>query len=192
MSESETIYVPSSCLGMIIGKGGSMIKDLSQQTGCRINIQKDKIDGDKTGVSLEVGASSRDQAKSRITEITERRRENNGGDRGYGNNDHSYGNNDRGFGNKIGEASSRGWFSSRLLSVSASAVHDLDDGMSPSWWVRFDVVWTEGIIAASDKNGTFYVWNLSDGFLNKSFVNTIFMSSQNSYLLNIWCNISLK
>ena len=34
--ESEIIHVQSSCLGMITGKGGSMIKELSQDMGCRI------------------------------------------------------------------------------------------------------------------------------------------------------------
>ena len=62
---------------------------------------------------------------------------------------------------EIGEAVSRVWFSSRLLSVSASAVRELDDGMSPSWLVGFDVAWTEGIIAAGDQNGTVYVCNFN-------------------------------
>ena len=83
-------------------------------------------------------------------------------------------------GEKIGEAISRAWFSSRLLSVSASAVHAMYEGMSPSWWVGFDVAWTEGIIATGDQNGTIYICNLSDGLLNKSFVNATFLSNQNN------------
>ncbi|KAK7885366.1 hypothetical protein LTR67_010544 [Exophiala xenobiotica] len=35
---SETIYVPGEAVGMIIGKGGESIRDMQNQTGCKINV----------------------------------------------------------------------------------------------------------------------------------------------------------
>lgn len=37
---TETIRVPSDSVGMIIGKGGETIKQLQQETGCKINVQQ--------------------------------------------------------------------------------------------------------------------------------------------------------
>ena len=35
---SDSIYVPSEAVGMIIGKGGETIKDMQSTTGCKINV----------------------------------------------------------------------------------------------------------------------------------------------------------
>ncbi|KAL6244929.1 hypothetical protein RBB50_008457 [Rhinocladiella similis] len=35
---SETVYVPGEAVGMIIGKGGESIRDMQNQTGCKINV----------------------------------------------------------------------------------------------------------------------------------------------------------
>jgi far upstream element-binding protein len=37
---TETIHVPSEAVGMIIGKGGETIKQMQQDTGCKINVQQ--------------------------------------------------------------------------------------------------------------------------------------------------------
>jgi far upstream element-binding protein len=39
---SEDIHVPSEAVGMIIGKGGETIKDMQNQTGCKINVTQPK------------------------------------------------------------------------------------------------------------------------------------------------------
>jgi far upstream element-binding protein len=35
---SDSIFVPSEAVGMIIGKGGETIKDIQSTTGCKINV----------------------------------------------------------------------------------------------------------------------------------------------------------
>jgi far upstream element-binding protein len=37
---NDSIYVPSEAVGMIIGKGGETIKDMQNQTGCKINVSQ--------------------------------------------------------------------------------------------------------------------------------------------------------
>ena len=37
---NDKIYVPSDTVGMIIGKGGETIRDIQQQTGCKINVMQ--------------------------------------------------------------------------------------------------------------------------------------------------------
>ncbi|KAG9249030.1 hypothetical protein BJ878DRAFT_199912 [Calycina marina] len=37
---SESIYVPTAAVGMIIGKGGETIKDMQSTTGCKINVSQ--------------------------------------------------------------------------------------------------------------------------------------------------------
>ena len=37
---NETIHVPSEAVGMIIGKGGETIKEMQNQTGCKINVSQ--------------------------------------------------------------------------------------------------------------------------------------------------------
>lgn len=37
---NESIFVPSEAVGMIIGKGGESIKDMQNQTGCKINVNQ--------------------------------------------------------------------------------------------------------------------------------------------------------
>lgn len=65
----ETISIDSSFVGRIIGKGGSRIRELQDQTGCRINVSRDG-NGQTTDVEL-VGSSSQIRnAKDAIDDIT--------------------------------------------------------------------------------------------------------------------------
>jgi len=38
---SKTIQIPSDCVGFVIGKGGETIKRISQETGCRLQVEDD-------------------------------------------------------------------------------------------------------------------------------------------------------
>jgi len=46
--ESETIYVESSEVGRIIGRGGSRIREMEEGSQCRIKVSRD---GDSRGLS---------------------------------------------------------------------------------------------------------------------------------------------
>jgi len=39
---SKTIQIPSDCVGFVIGKGGETIKRISQETGCRLQVEDDE------------------------------------------------------------------------------------------------------------------------------------------------------
>lgn len=39
--QSETVAVPVNCIGLIIGKGGDMVKQIAERTNTRIQVQKD-------------------------------------------------------------------------------------------------------------------------------------------------------
>ncbi|KAI9804614.1 MAG: hypothetical protein M1833_006688 [Piccolia ochrophora] len=66
---NDTIRVPSEAVGMIIGKGGETIKDMQNNTGCKINVSQQSGPGE---VDREIGlVGSRDsieQAKQAIEE----------------------------------------------------------------------------------------------------------------------------
>jgi len=38
---SKTLQIPSECVGFVIGKGGETIKRISQETGCRLQVEDD-------------------------------------------------------------------------------------------------------------------------------------------------------
>lgn len=64
--ESETIYVESTEVGRIIGKGGSRIREMEEGSQCRIKVSRD---GDSRGMSSVELTGSKDQisdAKRRI------------------------------------------------------------------------------------------------------------------------------
>jgi len=45
--------VPNSYIGRIIGRGGSRIRELQEESGARINIMKDEATSDQTPVELQ-------------------------------------------------------------------------------------------------------------------------------------------
>jgi len=64
--ESETIYVESTEVGRIIGRGGSRIREMEEDSGCRIKVSRD---GDSRGMSSVELSGSKGQisdAKQRI------------------------------------------------------------------------------------------------------------------------------
>jgi len=67
-SDAETIYVESSEVGRIIGRGGSRIREMEDGSGCRIKVSRD---GDSRGLSSVELSGSRGQisdAKKMIQE----------------------------------------------------------------------------------------------------------------------------
>merc|ERR1711988_815910 len=106
--------VPRNQVGRIIGRGGSRIRQLQDDSGCRINIRKDEM-GDETTVELSGSEDSQYHAKQMIEEICSEQQSYGGGgdrrggggrggyggsnrDRGYGGRDGGYGGRDRGYG----------------------------------------------------------------------------------------------
>lgn len=39
---TKTVYVPNSCVGIVIGKGGDTIRDLQQRSGAHVKVTPDK------------------------------------------------------------------------------------------------------------------------------------------------------
>ncbi|KAH8885035.1 hypothetical protein GQ53DRAFT_375949 [Thozetella sp. PMI_491] len=82
---NDSIYVPSEAVGMIIGKGGETIREMQNQTGCKINVSQSSGPGE---VEREIGlVGSRDaieRAKQAIDEKVEAVRQKNGGGGGGG------------------------------------------------------------------------------------------------------------
>jgi len=66
--ETITMEVPGNQVGRIIGKGGSRIRELSDQSGCRINIDKNSR-GDQTTVELTGDPEAQARAKQMIEEV---------------------------------------------------------------------------------------------------------------------------
>jgi len=50
---SKTIQIPSDCVGFVIGKGGETIKRISQETGCRLQVE-DEEEAKRLGHALPV------------------------------------------------------------------------------------------------------------------------------------------
>ncbi|KAJ8977634.1 hypothetical protein NQ317_003611 [Molorchus minor] len=67
--EAEIINVPSKYVGRIIGRGGSKISELQQESGARIQVTRD-TDGETTVVKLFGDVNSVAKAKSLIDELT--------------------------------------------------------------------------------------------------------------------------
>lgn len=61
------MFVPSSSVARVIGKGGSKIREFQEQSGCRIKIRKDRDDGANTVVEL-IGAQSAQQHAKQLIE----------------------------------------------------------------------------------------------------------------------------
>ncbi|XP_059178963.1 far upstream element-binding protein 1-like [Physella acuta] len=80
--ESETIYVESSEVGRIIGRGGSRIRDMEADSGCRIKVSRDGDSSGRSSVELSGSKNAISEAKRLIqdagVEIV------NGNDRGRG------------------------------------------------------------------------------------------------------------
>jgi len=107
--ETITMEVPGNQVGRIIGKGGSRIRELQDQSGCRINIDKNSR-GDQTTVELTGDPDAQQRAKQMIEEVCNESsygggRGGGGGgygggrDGGYGGRDGGYGGGrDRGYG----------------------------------------------------------------------------------------------
>ncbi|KAL8597743.1 hypothetical protein ACOMHN_001702 [Nucella lapillus] len=66
----EVMTIDSSFVGRIIGKGGSRIRELQDETGCRINVSRDGGNYGQTEVELVGGRQAIQHAKERIEEIT--------------------------------------------------------------------------------------------------------------------------
>ncbi|XP_076462155.1 far upstream element-binding protein 1-like isoform X2 [Babylonia areolata] len=67
----DIIQVDTSFVGRIIGKGGSRIRELQDETGCRINVSRDGGNYGQTEVELVGSRSSIQHAKQRIDDITQ-------------------------------------------------------------------------------------------------------------------------
>ncbi|KAK1772852.1 hypothetical protein QBC33DRAFT_31687 [Phialemonium atrogriseum] len=82
---NDAIYVPSEAVGMIIGKGGETIREIQNNTGCKINVSQSSGPGE---VEREIGlVGSRDainRAKQVIEEKVEAVRAKNSGGGGFG------------------------------------------------------------------------------------------------------------
>ncbi|CAL1547625.1 unnamed protein product [Lymnaea stagnalis] len=80
--ESETIFVESSEVGRIIGRGGSRIRDMEADSGCRIKVSRDGDSSGRSSVELTGSKNAISEAKRLIqdagVEIV------NGNDRGRG------------------------------------------------------------------------------------------------------------
>ena len=69
---SNTIEIPISVVGLLIGKGGETIKQLQQRTGCQIKITKDEdnMPGSETRtVILKGTANTIKKARREIAEL---------------------------------------------------------------------------------------------------------------------------
>ncbi|KAF2745782.1 hypothetical protein M011DRAFT_405510 [Sporormia fimetaria CBS 119925] len=80
---SESIYVPSDAVGMIIGKGGETIKDMQSTTGCKINVSQASGADIEREIGLVGTPQAIESAKKAIWDKVDSVKEKNGG--GYGN-----------------------------------------------------------------------------------------------------------
>jgi len=97
--ETLTMEVPSNQVGRIIGKGGSRIRELQDQSGCRINIDKNSR-GDTTTVELTGDPEVQQRAKQMIEEVCQE--SSYGGGRGGGGGGYG-GGRDGGYGGRGGD-----------------------------------------------------------------------------------------
>ncbi|KAF2839688.1 hypothetical protein M501DRAFT_1015782 [Patellaria atrata CBS 101060] len=81
---NETIQVPSEAVGMIIGKGGETIKDMQNQTGCKINVSQPSGADHEREIGLVGTRNAIEAAKRAIWEKVDTviQREKNGGQGG--------------------------------------------------------------------------------------------------------------
>ncbi|XP_063431590.1 ATP-dependent RNA helicase glh-1-like isoform X3 [Mytilus trossulus] len=131
-SDSSTIRVDSSKIGRVIGKGGSKIRELQDETGAQINISKDDDGSGQKEIQLEGSPDAVAKAKEMINELTQddgggfgRREDSN---RGFGGREDS----NRGFG------SGGGGFGSGGGSNGGGFGRSNDSGQSDSSTIRID------------------------------------------------------
>jgi len=91
--ETMTMEIPSDKVGRVIGKGGSRIRELSETSGCRININKDQQGGETTQVELTGDPEAQNRAKQMIEDVCSESndRRGGGGGGGYGGGGGGYG-----------------------------------------------------------------------------------------------------
>lgn len=65
---NDTVYVPSDAVGMIIGKGGETIREMQNNTGCKINVQQGQPGETEREITLIGSRDSIAQAKQAIEE----------------------------------------------------------------------------------------------------------------------------
>jgi far upstream element-binding protein len=65
---TETVHVPSDSVGMIIGKGGETIKQMQNDTGCKINVQQASGRDVERPIDLVGSAQAIEAAKQAIWE----------------------------------------------------------------------------------------------------------------------------
>ncbi|XP_052090564.1 probable ATP-dependent RNA helicase DDX53 isoform X3 [Mytilus californianus] len=70
-SDSSTIRVDSSMVGRVIGKGGSKIRELQDETGAKINISKDDDGSGEKEIQLQGPPDAIAKAKELINELTQ-------------------------------------------------------------------------------------------------------------------------
>ncbi|XP_063431623.1 ATP-dependent RNA helicase glh-1-like isoform X7 [Mytilus trossulus] len=141
-SDSSTIRVDSSKIGRVIGKGGSKIRELQDETGAQINISKDDDGSGQKEIQLEGSPDAVAKAKEMINELTQddgggfgRREDSN---RGFGGREDS----NRGFGRREdsnrGFGSGGGGFGSGGGSNGGGFGRSNDSGQSDSSTIRID------------------------------------------------------
>jgi len=81
---SQRIDVPNSYIGRIIGRGGSRIRELQDDSGARINICKDEATSDNTPVELVGSQDCQDRARELIEGILQEQQSFGGGGGGGG------------------------------------------------------------------------------------------------------------
>ncbi|XP_071152368.1 uncharacterized protein [Mytilus edulis] len=135
-SDSSTLRVDSSKIGRVIGKGGSKIRELQDETGATINISKDDDGSGQKEIQLEGSPDAIAKAKEMINELTQddgggfgRREDSN---RGFGGREDS----NRGFGS--GGVSNGGGFGSGGDSNRGGFGSSNDGGQSDSSTIRVD------------------------------------------------------
>lgn len=105
--QAMRMEVPNNYVGRIIGRGGSRIRDLQDESGARINIMKNEATSDSTPVELQGSEDSQYRAKELIEGILNEQQSyggGRGGDRygGGGGGGRSYGGGGYGGGGRSG------------------------------------------------------------------------------------------
>ncbi|KAL4236271.1 putative ATP-dependent RNA helicase ddx43 [Mactra antiquata] len=68
-SNSEEMQVPSNIVGKIIGKGGSKIRELQEESGARIHVKRDSDNYGETTVELVGSEETKNKAKQLINDL---------------------------------------------------------------------------------------------------------------------------
>ncbi|XP_063431637.1 ATP-dependent RNA helicase glh-1-like isoform X9 [Mytilus trossulus] len=142
-SDSSTIRVDSSKIGRVIGKGGSKIRELQDETGAQINISKDDDGSGQKEIQLEGSPDAVAKAKEMINELTQddgggfgRREDSNRGFGGREDSNRGFGSGGGGFGS--GGGSNGGGFGSGGGSNGGGFGRSNDRGPSDSSTIRVD------------------------------------------------------